>query len=68
VGHYSERMRIGALSGLADLLTRHPEQASRASGPLLEALAPRVGDSDAAVRKALLSLLTDQVGCLPRVS
>ncbi len=62
VGHYSERVRIGGLSGIGDLLTRHPDQASRAAGPLLDALAPRILDSDEGVRKALQLLLTSQAG------
>jgi hypothetical protein len=61
VGHYSERTRSAAVAGLADLLARHPEQATKNTGPLLEALAPRISDADAGVRKALLQLLNGQV-------
>jgi hypothetical protein len=61
VGHYSERTRSAAVAGLADLLKRHPEQATKNTGPLLEALAPRISDADPGVRKALLQLLNGQV-------
>jgi hypothetical protein len=61
VGHYSERTRTAAVAGLADLLGRHPQQATKNTGPLLEALAPRISDADAGVRKALLQLLNAQV-------
>ena len=61
VGHYSERTRSAAVAGLADLLGRHPEQATKNTGPLLEALAPRISDADPGVRRALLQLLNAQV-------
>ena len=61
MGHYSERTRSAAVAGLADLLARHPEQATKNTGPLLEALAPRISDADAGVRRALLQLLNAQV-------
>lgn len=61
VGHYSERTRLAAMAGLADLLARHPQQATKNTGPLLEALVPRISDADPSVRKALLQLLNAQV-------
>lgn len=60
-GHYSEKVRKGALAGLSELLLRHPDELRRQASSVLERLVERITDPDKAVRAALRPLLADRL-------
>eukprot|EP00884_Botryococcus_braunii_P001684 jgi/Botrbrau1/11516/Bobra.0198s0013.1 len=64
-GHYSGRVRKGALLEMMGLFIDHPQQLRQQVGPVVEKLAARVGDAEAGVRSALRELLGTAV--LPQV-
>lgn len=65
LSHHNTHTRRDALSGLEQLITAHPTEATRHAALLLEALATRISDGEQPVRTALLSLF--RTAALPAV-
>lgn len=60
-GHYNEKSRKHALTGLADLFTRHPSELTSHVGIVYSRLVERMADSEQGVRQAVQILLKEHV-------
>ncbi|KAG1657712.1 hypothetical protein FOA52_002516 [Chlamydomonas sp. UWO 241] len=58
-GHYSEKARKAALSGLCDLFAKHPQELPQNTHAFFTKVTERVADGDAGVRQALRVLLSE---------
>lgn len=63
--HYSEKVRKHALVALGDVTQRRPAEVKAHAAAVIEALAARISDADAAVRSELHTLLQAVLPLLP---